>query len=133
MYDFFAQEQAGDVEQIAYKTYQEVFQNQDGDPICKQAVDFYMGLYIRFIKNLAYVHMPQGGLYIVDAVGLHKDGLCELFAQQFLNPGCSHQASSEYLSEHLKSIPVYLVSKPKLELHEAAIRYLMNYMRKREK
>ena len=106
-----------------HANYQEIFAKRDADPSCKAAVDMYMRLYIRLLRNAAYAQAPYGGLYITNAVAEQHPSLFTdpTFKAAFLNTGDLANSGNKYLHDYLQQIPVYLVTSPDLKLYGAAL------------
>lgn len=103
--------------------YQEIFAKRDTDPACKSAVDMYMRLYTRLLRNAAYAQAPHAGLYITNDVAQKNPSLFTdpVFKADFLNTGDLANAGNKYLHDYLQQIPVYLVTSPDLKLYGAAL------------
>lgn len=103
--------------------YQEIFAKREIDPACKAAVDMYMRLYIRLLRNAAYAQAPYAGLYITNDVAQKNPSLFTdpAFKATFLNTGDLTNAGNKYLHDYLQQIPVYLVTSPDLKLFGAAL------------
>ena len=106
-----------------HAAYQEIFDKRETDPACKQAVDMYMKLYIRLMRNAVYAQAPYAGLYITNAVAEKNPELFinPSFADEFLNTGDLSNAGNKYLHDYLQQIPIYLVTSPDLKLYGAAL------------
>lgn len=103
--------------------YQEIFAKRETDPACKAAVDMFMRLYIRLLRNAVYAQAPYAGLYITNDVAQKNSALFTdpSFKADFLNTGDLSNAGNAYLHNYLQQIPVYLVTSPNLKLFGAAL------------
>lgn len=106
-----------------HANYQEIFAKRETDPACKAAVDMYMKLYIRLLRNAVYAQAPYAGLYITNDVAAKNPSLFTdpAFKAEFLNTGDFSNAGNAYLHNYLQQIPVYLVTSPNLKLYGAAL------------
>lgn len=111
-----------DIEKIDFL---EVFKKRHVSKYSAQAVDLYMTLYARAVRNEVYAQTATGGVYLTNSVVVENQ---DLFATpEFLQKikDVSHQgndtASRNYLSGYLNKIPVYVVVDPKVQLYGAAM------------
>lgn len=97
---------------ITYSNYLDIFKNRDTSLRCKDAVEFFMKLYIRLIRNVAYAQNAIGGLYITNAIAENNPELFEtsefLKALVDFNPAVSND-NTKYLKGYLARIPFFLV------------------------
>jgi len=122
IYDFLTSKQQRTTQPNSYKSQQEIFAHRSTDTQCKQAVDLYMKLYTRLIRNVALTLLPYGGLYITNTVAENNP---ELFQDQTFNAEL-FDTGNEYLTNALKEIPIYLVPNPLVKIYGAA-QYLLVY------
>lgn len=95
---------------------QAIFNNRHTDNFCKQAVDFYMAIYTRAIRNFAYMLSPYGGLYLTNKVVNNNQ---ELFTDpSFLTE--LFNCRNETLKAIISDIPIYIVTDIKIGLIGAA-------------
>jgi glucokinase len=123
IYEFLDQKQSYSENFVVYNSPQEIFDQAISNDIrCKDAVDYYMKLYIRLLRNVAYTVLPYGGLYITNKVVEQNQNLfkSELFFQEML------ECNNDLLAEIVKEIPVYIVVEPKVKLYGAVQYLLMN-------
>lgn len=101
---------------ISYQTSQEIFKNKVNSKRCMDAVDLYMKLYIRLLRNVAYITLPYGGLYITNSV---VENNSELFrSSNFFTKMLD--CNNDLLSAIIAEIPVYCVLDPQVKLYGAA-------------
>lgn len=95
---------------------EDIFVYRDIDPLCDKAVKLYMQLYAQLIKNVAYMVLPYGGLYITNTVAVNHSEL--VTNPEFLNEifNCRH----DWLKNMLSEIPMYVVTDPSIPLYGAA-------------
>jgi glucokinase len=99
-----------------FKESQEIFDNHLTNGKCKKAVDFYMTLYIRLLRNSAFFTQSYGGLYITNKVALNNPELFKdpaFLAQMF-------DCHNDILNAAIVQIPIYLVTDPKVGLYGTA-------------
>jgi len=104
-------------DQVAITDAQSIFANRVNDAHCKDAVDLYMQLYARLVRNMAYAALPYGGLYITNAIAQENS---ELFtAPEFMQEvaKCNHEW---LLKNIIEEIPLYIVTDPNIGLYGAA-------------
>lgn len=121
MYDFLNLQNAYDTAPMKYEHYQQVFANRAHDKRCKDAVEMYMKLYARLIRNVAYAQLPYGGLYITNSVAINNPELFEDSA--FLKE--VFKTDNDYLANYLAEIPMYLVKHGGLHLYGSALAALI--------
>jgi len=105
------------IEDVPYEHYQEVFAQRSTDACCQMAVDFYMKLYARLVRNAAYAQLPYNGVYIMN-------GVAEKNPELFKDPAFMRevfQTDNEYLTNYLLEVPFYLVDHSNLYMHGAAL------------
>ncbi len=93
-----------------------IFTHASSDEQCKDAVDFYLKLYARLIRNMAYAVLPHGGIYITNAIAIKHSSLFatpEFFEQLF---GCQHP----FMKAMLLDMPIFVITEPKISLYGAA-------------
>lgn len=112
MYEYFS-----GITNHAYRTNpQAIFINRHNDEFCKKAVNFYMSIYTRLIRNITYIISPYGGLYLTNKVVINNS---ELFTDpNFLIE--LFNCHNETLKNIISDIPVYLVTDPQIGLYGAA-------------
>lgn len=120
MYEFLGFKREYAESFVDYAVPQEIFDHAQLNERCRDAVNLYMHLYIRLIRNAAYTLLPYGGLYIVNQI-VEKNS--ELFTQnsffdEFL------RCNNDLLSAIIKDIPIYIVVEPKVKLY-GAVQYLL--------
>ncbi len=97
---------------VEYKNYLDIFKNRHSSPRCKSAVEFFMKLYIRLIRNVAYAQNATGGVYITNAIAENNPELFENpdFLKELVdfNPSVSND-HTKYLKGYLAKIPFYLI------------------------
>lgn len=97
---------------VEYKNYLDVFKNRHSSLRCKDAVEFFMKLYIRLIRNVAYAQNAVGGVYITNAIAENNPDLFENpdFLKELVdfNPSVSND-HTKYLKGYLARIPFYLI------------------------
>lgn len=104
-------------EDVPYDHYQEVFAHRSDDTCAQNAVDFYMKLYARLVRNAAYAQLPYNGVYIMN-------GVAEKNPELFKNPAFMKEVfktDNEYLTNYLLEVPFYLVDHSNLYMHGAAL------------
>lgn len=95
---------------------QAIFNNRNSDEFCKKAVDLYMTIYTRLIRNITYIISPYGGLYLTNKVIINNQ---ELFTNSsFLIE--LFNCHNETLKNIISDIPIYIVVDPKIGLYGAA-------------
>jgi len=103
-----------------YTHPQAIFDNRFADEACKQAVDFYMTLYTRLIRNAILFVQPYGGVYLVDNVVLQNQMLFQ--DAEFL--AALLDCHNDTLKSILVQVPLYGLVEPAIELY-GTINYLM--------
>jgi glucokinase len=97
---------------VTYSNYLDIFKNRHTSLRCKDAVEFFMKLYIRLIRNVAYAQNATGGLYITNTIAEQNPELFENpeFLKELVdfNPSVSND-HTKYLKGYLAKIPVYLI------------------------
>jgi glucokinase len=95
-----------------HAAYQEIFNKRDTDSSCKAAVDMYMKLYIRLMRNAMYAQASHAGLYITNTIAEQNPSLFtdSAFKVALLYTGDLTNAGNKYLHDYLQEIPVYLVT-----------------------
>lgn len=95
---------------------QAIFSNRHSDEYCKKAVDLYMIIYTRVIRNVVYILSPYGGLYLTNKVVISNQELFTdpSFLEELFN------CRNETLKNIISDIPIYLVTDPKIGLLGAA-------------
>lgn len=109
---------------VDYKNYLDIFKNRNESARCRDAVDMYVELYARMIRNAAYAQSSYGGVYITNAVVRENPDLfaAETFIQKIVNLTdlVLDEGSRKYLEGYLSELPFSLVTSPDLELAGAA-------------
>lgn len=113
MYKFLDQELRYKTDKfVTYTNYLDIFKNRHTSLRCKDAVEFFMKLYIRLIRNVAYAQNSTGGVYITNAIAENNPELFENpeFLKELIdfNPSVSND-HTRYLKGYLAKIPFYLV------------------------
>ncbi|MBO0155287.1 glucokinase, partial [Vibrio parahaemolyticus] len=80
-----------------YTDYLDIFARRADDLFCKDAVDMYMHLYARLVRNVAYAQLPYNGLYIVNTVA-------ECYPELFTDPSFMQEVfntDNQYLCDYM--------------------------------
>ncbi len=97
---------------VTYSNYLDIFKNRHTSLRCKDAVEFFMKLYIRLIRNVAYAQNATGGLYITNTIAEQNPELFENpeFLKELIdfNPSVVND-HTKYLKGYLAKIPLYLI------------------------
>ena len=97
---------------VKYDNYQDIFNNRKKSLRCNDAVEMFMKLYVRLIRNVAYAQAALGGVYITNSIAENNPELFEnpSFIKEIVdfNPQVSN-AHTKYLKGYLARIPFYLV------------------------
>lgn len=122
MYEFLGSTQNYQVAAQQFNAPQEIFDASRDDAQSKDAVDLYMKLYTRLIRNVAYIVLPYGGLYITNAVAENNPELFKssTFFKEILN------CRDDLLVAILQEIPFYVVTDPQVKIYGAAQYLLLN-------
>ncbi len=97
-----------------------IFANASFDEQCKDTVDFYLKLYARLIRNIAYAVLPHGGVYITNTIAMKHHSFFstpEFYEQLF---DCKHL----WMKAMFHDIPVFIINEPNISLYGAA-QYLL--------
>lgn len=97
-----------------------IFNNRDKSPRCQDTVDLFMSFYARFIREMAKVNHPYGGLYIAGGVAAKNIPLFQKLS--FLNQ--VQTSENDAVRGILKQVPLYLIADYNVSLYGAA-QYLL--------
>jgi len=108
---------------VEYENYLDIFKNYDKSPRCYDAVELFMELYARIIRNAAYAQ-AVADVYITNTVVQEFPELFSTnsFIQQIINleGKVTEEGSKKYLEGYLNDISFFLVTNPKVQLYGAA-------------
>jgi glucokinase len=100
---------------ISYQTPQDIFNTRTASQRCADAVDLYIKLYTRLLRNVAYITLPYAGLYITNSV---VENNRELFESSSFFSEMLH-CNNDLLAAIIADIPVYCVIDPHVKLYGA--------------
>lgn len=103
----------------------EVFKKRHVSKYAADAVELFIDLFARAVRNELYAQAATGGAYITNSVVVEN---LDLFANQSflqkildIDQQGDDLGSRGYLSGYLRKIPVYIVANPKVQLYGAAM------------
>ena len=113
LYAFSNWAAGGQVAPVAQNAAQIDALAQQNDPIALAAVQLFADIYAAWTGNLILLFQPRGGLYIAGGMAIHLQSWLkkERFLQVALNKG--------RMAELVRSVPIYLVTNPRLGVQGA--------------